>query len=78
MPHRGGEEVFRRKTVEAMDGWIFSDKVNYHQVKQAMKRGFEKALGIEFEESELTREELKLATKLERNKYSTKEWNFLR
>ena len=51
-------------------------KVNYNFVKLAMKKGFEQASDIEFEESALTKEEFKLANKLEKEKYSTKEWNF--
>ena len=43
-----------------------------------MKKGFEEALGIKFEESELTNEELNLSKKLERNKYSTNKWNCIR
>ena len=62
----------------AMDGWIFSKKINYQIVKQAMIKGFKKELNINFEESKLTKEELKLAKKLESNKYSTSKWNFAR
>jgi len=47
-------------------------------VKQAMIKGFKKELNINFEESKLTKEELKLAKKLESNKYSTSKWNFAR
>jgi len=51
------------------------NKTNYQKVKQAMKKGFEKTLNMEFEDSKLTKEELKLAKKLESNKYSTNKWN---
>ena len=50
-------------------------KINYNKVKEVMKKGFEKALNIEFEASELTGNELGLAKKLERNKYSSEKWN---
>ncbi len=53
-------------------------EMNYNHVKQSMIKGFEKALDIEFEESGLTEEELELAKKLERNKYSSRKWNYLR
>ncbi len=53
-------------------------RVNYQKVRQAMKKGFEKALNIQLEDSKLTKEELELAKKLESNKYSTKKWNLLR
>lgn len=54
---------------------FFNKKVDYQMVKQAMKNGFEKALGIEFEVSRLTKEEKKLAERLEKEKYKTKRWN---
>jgi lipoyl(octanoyl) transferase len=52
--------------------------VSYSAVALAMRKGFEKALGIEFEESELTEKEKELAKKLERNKYSKDVWNLRR
>jgi len=60
----------------AMDGWIFSKEVIYKKLKQAMKKGFEKALDIDIVEDELTEDELILAKKLEKEKYSRDEWNF--
>lgn len=51
-------------------------KVDYKKTAEAMKNGFEGALGIEFEESELSEDEKKLAEKLYREKYSKEEWNF--
>jgi len=54
------------------------NKKDYDDVKKAMIEGFEKALDIEFEESELSEEEIKSAKKLERNKYSARTWNYLR
>jgi len=53
-------------------------KKGYDDVKEAMKKGFESAMGLEFEISELSKEELELAKKLERNKYSTDKWNCVR
>lgn len=53
-------------------------KKSYGEVKGAMIKGFEKELKIEFEESGLTSEEKNKAEKLEKTKYSAKEWNFLR
>jgi len=53
-------------------------KKDYNTTKKAMIKGFEKTLNIKFKESKLTKQELTLAKKLERNKYSTKEWNYLR
>jgi lipoate-protein ligase A len=54
------------------------ERVSYSAVALAMRKGFEKVLGIEFEESELTQEEKELAEKLERNKYSKDVWNLRR
>jgi len=54
------------------------EKVDYSKVALSMRKGFEKALGIEFEESELTEEEKELAVELESNKYSKDVWNLRR
>jgi len=53
-------------------------EVDYVKVKEAMKKGFEAELGIEFTEDGLNEEEKKLAENLERNKYSTNKWNCVR
>ncbi|MEA2037217.1 MAG: biotin/lipoate A/B protein ligase family protein [Nanoarchaeota archaeon] len=53
-------------------------RITYDGVKKAMIEGFEEALDIEFEESELTEEELEMAKKLEKNKYSQDKWNYTR
>ena len=52
-------------------------KVGRDEVAKAMIKGFSKALGVDFEEGELTREELELAEKLVREKYSLDKWNFM-
>jgi lipoate-protein ligase A len=53
-------------------------KVDYGKVKEAVKKGFEKALNIEFIEDGLSSEEKELVKELERNKYSTDKWNLVR
>ena len=53
-------------------------EIDYNDIKSAMKKGFEKSLKIEFIEDKLSEKELKLAEKLERNKYSNKNWNYIR
>ena len=53
-------------------------KIGYDDVKVAMVQGFEKELKIDFEISKLSKEELELSKKLERNKYSTDKWNCVR
>ena len=52
-----------------------NEKIHYNKLAQAMKKGFEKELNIEFIDSELTREEKQLAQKLNKEKYSTDKWN---
>jgi len=52
-------------------------KVGRDEVVKAMIKGFSKALSVDFEEGELTREELELAEKLVREKYSLDKWNFM-
>lgn len=53
-------------------------EVDYEEVKNALAKGFKESLGIEFEESELTKEELELTEIVKNKKYSTYEWNFKR
>lgn len=55
-----------------------NEKVAYDDVKKEIKKGFEEKLNIKFKLSGLTEKETALAAELERNKYATKEWNFLR
>jgi len=55
-----------------------NEEKTYDDVKEAMKKGFEKELKAEFEESELSSEEKEMAEELERNKYSTDKWNCIR
>ncbi|MBR9699898.1 lipoate--protein ligase family protein [Candidatus Woesearchaeota archaeon] len=50
-------------------------KVDYAQVAEAMKQGFQKALKLQFIPSILTQEELKKAKELSREKYSSLSWN---
>ncbi len=51
------------------------NKTNYKKVKENIKKGFEKALNIEFIKDKLTKKEKELAKKLDKEKYSKKEWN---
>jgi lipoate-protein ligase A len=54
------------------------EKIDLKKLKFAMKKGFEQALGIEFIEDNLTKKEISLSQILNKEKYSTKEWNFMR
>jgi lipoate-protein ligase A len=51
-------------------------KIIAKKLKKYLKEGFEKNLGAELVNSKLTKQELKLAKELAKNKYSKKEWNF--
>lgn len=53
-------------------------KVGYKKVKEAMKKGFEEALQIKFIEDRLNKKELQFAKRSEKEKYSSKNWNFQR
>ncbi len=52
--------------------------VTVSELRRAMIQGFENVFQVKFEESELTVEELRLAEKLCKEKYSTKRWRELR
>lgn len=52
-------------------GWVPSTSA----VCDALRKGFEKAFGAEFSDSKLASDELALAEKLRRERYSTDSWN---
>ncbi len=49
-------------------------QVTWARAAQALVRGFEEALGWEFEEHSLTPNELDRAAELERNRYANPDW----
>ena len=53
-------------------------EVSFGEAFEALRRGFEEALGVEFARAKLGDEELKLAAKLRDEKYKTRWWNLLR
>jgi lipoate-protein ligase A len=53
-------------------------KISVGKIKGSIKRGFQKALNAKFEKSSLSKDEHKAAIDLERNKYSSNKWNYLR
>ncbi|MEM1658976.1 MAG: biotin/lipoate A/B protein ligase family protein [Candidatus Jordarchaeales archaeon] len=57
---------------------LLGRKVSIEEAKEAVKKGFEKALNVKFEEGELTDYEKKLVERLVKEKYSRDEWNFKR
>jgi lipoate-protein ligase A len=52
--------------------------ITANELEKTLKKSFEKRFGFKLIEGNLTKEEKKLAEKLSREKYSTKEWNFWR
>lgn len=52
-------------------------EVNKEEVLEALKKGFARALHVNFREEDLTKEELSLAKELA-SKYSSREWKFKR
>jgi lipoate-protein ligase A len=53
-------------------------EVNFSEVAEALKEGFEEALNIKLSPGKLTEEEKALAEKLKIEKYSSKEWLYKR
>jgi lipoate-protein ligase A len=51
--------------------------VSRDEVLKALMDGFEKAFNVEFKVSGLTEGEWNLATKLAREKYSSRDWNYM-
>ncbi len=74
---RLGLGVHIRKKMTSVNDEIGS-KVDFYRLKEAMKKGFESALQIEFETSSLAEKELQQAEKLASDKYLNDQWNFLR
>ena len=56
----------------------YAPAVSIEELRKALKKAFEKTFMIKFISEDLTKFELNLAKKLEREKYSTKEWNSCR
>jgi lipoate-protein ligase A len=67
-------EVSKKKLTSAKQE--LESQISTEETYQALVRGFEQALKIQFVEEELTSYERKLAEKLRRNKFSTEDWNF--
>ncbi|MEM2468687.1 MAG: biotin/lipoate A/B protein ligase family protein [Candidatus Jordarchaeales archaeon] len=57
---------------------LLGREVSMDEVKEAVRKGFEKALEVKFEDGELTEYEKKLVRKLVEEKYSRDEWNLKR
>jgi len=53
-------------------------KVEFSEVSDAMKKGFEENFNTELVKGELTKEEIELSEKIRKEKFSRKEWNYKR
>jgi lipoate-protein ligase A len=52
--------------------------VEFEEVLNAMKKGFEENFGVKLIEEKLSRKEIELAEQLKKEKFATKEWNYKR
>jgi len=74
-------EKFRDKIVKTMEEWVTTANkelgraVSIEEATKALKRGFEKALGITFRYGRLTKKE-KALLEMVRSKYHSQEWLF--
>ena len=70
----GDENVFRDITSIS----DHAEGISFDSLGLSIKKGFEDSLGIKLISDNPTKFELSLAKELEKNKYSTKDWNFSR
>jgi len=54
---------------------ILGSQIGWQELKDALFKGFQKALGIKLYEDTLSPEEIELSRKLARDKYNTSSWN---
>ena len=79
-----GEEKIRGKLIKNVEERVTSLEQQmgrtplFDEVKNALIKGFEDALGVNFAKKELTNGEIVLAKKLASKKYSQDSWNFRR
>lgn len=69
-------EAFQTRAISLRDA--LGRPVSFEEVSPAVAWGFEEALGLKLEPSELTREEWDLARTLRQEKYATSAWNMAR
>lgn len=70
----GDENVFRDITSIS----DHAEDISFDNLGLSIKKGFEESLGIKLISDSPTKFEISLAKELEKNKYSTKDWNFSR
>ncbi|HID15180.1 MAG TPA: lipoate--protein ligase family protein [Candidatus Atribacteria bacterium] len=79
-----GEEKIRGKLIKNVEERVTSLEQemgrtpSFEEVEKALIKGFEESLNVKFIKDSLTEEELTLARKLAKEKYSQDSWNFRR
>lgn len=68
---------FASERVTSINGFLKSP-ISFEELKEALKKGFSEAFKVEFVPQKISKFESKLAAKLNKEKYGTKEWNFKR
>ncbi len=71
-------EKMRDKLVQNVKERVTSVNRSFEEVATALKSGFQEALGDSLRESAVSGAEKEMAEKLAKEKYASKEWNFLR
>lgn len=75
-------EAVRKRLAQSFKGQacglneILGREIGYTEAMEAFAKGFQEKLGLTLERQSLTSQELKLAESLERDKYSSEQWNF--
>jgi len=54
------------------------EKISFEKLAEAMKKGFEQNYNVTLNKEELTKEEMELAGKIRKERFSSEEWNFKR
>jgi len=64
-----------KQRITSINNQLKNDNITYNQLKEAIKTGFKENFDFEMFDDSLTNEEIILAKKLRKEKYSTEEWN---
>jgi lipoate-protein ligase A len=73
-----GNAQRKRNGAILQQGSIFIKNVDLRSLAESIVRGFEEELRMRFEPESLSKEEIDLAQKLKREKYTLREWNYKR
>jgi lipoate-protein ligase A len=73
----GKEKIIEKtkKRITSINNELNGKRISYDNVAEAMKKGFEENFKIKFINDKLRKEEIILADKLAKEKYSSKQWN---